>query len=289
MKKILPAIMAMMIIFYSAVSAEAAKKAVAVMPVENVSGKDAAKVAEILTEKLIVALQNSGRYSVLERDQMAAILREQGFQNIAADPNSTVEMGKLFGASYVLIGKVTMASVVENNPLNDVLSDEDILDKTDEEKSLKVLQGLLNQTVTGKVAVDIRFVNSETGELIFAKSFSGTKTDKNEANSLAGACQEVADNFLKEITSNVTGRVVDTSDDEIYIDLGMDSGLKIGDEFLVKRETSPIQVNGKIVGMKTVSIGKIKIVEIYDEYSICEIVSLKDGMDIMKGDIIKRG
>lgn len=289
MKKILPAIMAMMIIFYSAVSAEAAKKAVAVMPIENVSGQDAAKVAEILTEKLIVALQNSGRYSVLERDQMAAILREQGFQNIAADPNSTVEMGKLFGASYVLIGKVTMASVVENNPLNDVLSDEDILDKTDEEKSLKVLQGLLNQTVTGKVAADIRFVNSETGELIFAKSFSGTKTDKNEANALAGACQEVADNFLKEITSNVTGRVVDTSDDEIYIDLGMDSGIKIGDELLVKRETSPIRVNGKIVGMKTVSIGKIKIVEIYDEYSICEIVSLKDGMDIMKGDIIKRG
>ena len=289
MKKILMAIIAIMIIFYSAVSAEAAKKVVAVMPLENISGQDTAKVAEIMTEKFIVALQNSGQYSVLERDQMAAVLREQGFQNLTADPNSTVEMGKLFGANYLLVGKVTTASVIENNPLNNVLSDEDFLDNTDEEKSIKILQGLLNQTVTGKVSVDIRFVNNETGELIFAKSFTGSKTDKNEENTLAGACQEIADNFLKEITSNLTGRVVDTSDDEIYIDLGLDSGLKTGDELLIVRETSPIEINGKIVGMKTVSVGKIKVVEIYEEYSICKVISVKNGMFVTKGDVIKRG
>ena len=93
----------------------AAKKIVAVMPLENVSGYDEEKVAEIMTEQLIVAIHSSGAYTVVERAQLGAIIREQGFQNIAVDPNQAVQLGKLMGANYSLVGKVTMA-VVEQNP-----------------------------------------------------------------------------------------------------------------------------------------------------------------------------
>ena len=92
-----------------------AKKVVAVMPLENVSGYDEELVAEIMTEQLIVAIHASGLYTVVERAQMGTILREQGFQNIAVDPSQAVELGKLTGADYSMIGKVTMA-VAEVNP-----------------------------------------------------------------------------------------------------------------------------------------------------------------------------
>ena len=93
----------------------AAKKVVAIMPLENVSGYETEKVAEIMTEQLIVAVHSSGIYTVVERTQLGAILREQGFQNTAVDPSKAVELAKLSGADYTMLGKVTMA-VVEKDP-----------------------------------------------------------------------------------------------------------------------------------------------------------------------------
>ena len=57
---------------------EAAKKIVAVMPLENVSGYSEEKVAEIMTEQLLVAIHSSGNFTVVERAQMGTVLREQG-------------------------------------------------------------------------------------------------------------------------------------------------------------------------------------------------------------------
>ena len=104
MKKffVFPAIL--MLILCSSVQVEAAKKVVAVMPLENVSGYREYKVAEIMTEYLMAAVQNSGIYTLAERTQAGAVLREQGFQNIASE--NPVEMGKMTGADYSLVGKV---------------------------------------------------------------------------------------------------------------------------------------------------------------------------------------
>ena len=78
-KKILVTLM--MLILSLSVTTEAAKKVVAIMPLENVSGYSAKNVAEIMTEQIIVTVQNSGQYTVSERLQMDKILREQGFQS----------------------------------------------------------------------------------------------------------------------------------------------------------------------------------------------------------------
>lgn len=291
MKKILMTLMVAFTIFYLTISAEAARKVVAVMPLENVYGYNTENVAEIMTEEIMVALQNCGKYSVVERDQMATILREQGFQNIAADPNTAVEIGKLIGADYSLIGKVTLAAL-EKNPTSDVI--ESILGNIsqtvgrdtgiDLSSARRFVNGL-----KGKVTVDVRFVNNETGELVFAKSFSGTKTGSNPETALYGACKAAASNFLKEITANLTGRIAEVDGDEIYIDQGTESGLQIGDTLLIVRETSPIEVNGKIVGMKTISIGNARVTEINADYSICKVVSTEKGKTVQKGDVVKRG
>lgn len=270
-KKLLSTIFAVCMIFCFTVTASAAKKIVAVMPLENVAHFGDANVAEIMTEKLIVALQNSGRYSVIERTQLATIMREQGFQNIASD--SAVELGKFTGANYLLLGKVTMATVSEN-PIKGLFSGS--------------ASGFVNG-VKGKVGVDIRFVNAETGELIFAKNFEGDKSGKTVIDAINGSCVEVADNFLKELTSNVRGRVADVSGGEFYIDLGSDSGFKKGDTIIIERETSPIEINGKIVGMKTIQIGKAKITEVNAEYSVCKVSNVQKGQAIRKGDVVKRG
>ena len=290
-KKFLMSFLAVFVIFSSAISAEAAKKVVAVMPFENVYGYNTENVAEIMTEEIMIALQNSGRYAVVERDQMAKILQEQGFQNIAADQNTAVELGKLTGANYSLIGKVTLAAL-EKNPTKRII--EGIFDNISRSSGynsgidLRSTAGGFVNGLKGRVTIDIRFVDNETGELVFAKSFSGTKSGSTPEAALYSSCKAAAAEFLKELTSNFMARVADISGENIYIDQGTESGLIKDIELAVVRETSPIEVNGKVVGMKTIPVGKVKVIEVNSEYSICKIISTEKGKTIQKGDVVKR-
>ena len=291
-KKFLSMFAAFILVFCLSISTEAAKKVVAVMPLENISSSSAKDVAEIMTEQLIVAIQNGGQYTVVERLQMGAILREQGFQNIAVDPAQAVQIGKLTGANYSLIGKVTMASTTDNSAGNlfaALASAGKSPDEIDGAAALGVLAGLLNNSnaITGHVDLDVRFVDNETGEIVFAKSFSGKSNGANESAALSGACKEAAENFLRELrTANpFSARVAEISGSDIYLDQGFTSGLRQGEKLIIAREGEPIIVNGKIVGVKTVSVCTATVIEVNAEYSICRA----DGVaSVQKGDIAKR-
>ena len=292
-KKFLTVFTALILIFSLSISAEAAKKVVAVMPLENISGYSAKNVAEIMTEQLTVAIQNGGQYTVVERLQMGAILREQGFQNIAVDPAQAVEIGKLIGANYSVVGKVTMASTTDNSAGNlfaALASAGKSPDEIDGAAALGVLAGLLNNSnaITGNVDLDVRFVDNETGEIVFAKSFGGKSNAANEEAALNGACKEAAENFLRELqTANpFSARVAEIYGEDIYIDQGFASGLRQGETLTVAREGEPIIVNGKIVGVRTTSICTVKVIEVNADYSICKAGN--SGL-VQKGDIVKRG
>ena len=62
-------------VLFANLSAEAAKKVVAIMPMENVSGYTQANVAQIMTEQLISVIHNSGQYNVIETTQRGAVMR----------------------------------------------------------------------------------------------------------------------------------------------------------------------------------------------------------------------
>ena len=267
-------VLALTLMTVSSVSVEAAKKVVAVMPLENLSGYEEQKVAEIMTEQLSTTIHNSGNYTVVERTQLSTVLKEQGFQNIAANPQTAVETGKLTGAQYTILGKVTMADVTANE--------------------LKVIanrfgigKGKLANPYECKVALDFRFVDNQTGEVIFAKTVEGTKAGDSKEIVLYGACKEAAQNALLEIQNHnpFVARIVEIAGEDIYIDQGVESGLHKGETLVIAREGGPIVINGKIVGMKQTKVGLAQVVEVNAEYSICRI-TLDNG--VKKNDIVKR-
>lgn len=271
-------------ILCSSISAEAAKKVVAVMPLENVSGFAEYRVAEVMTENLMVQIANSGNYTVSERAQAGTILREQGFQNLtSANP---VEIGEMNGADYSVIGKVTMAVITQNTSGN-ILSN--IMRQIDGGQGTLIGHGagLIHQ-IKAKVAMDVRFVDNKTGEVIFAKTFEGSKSGQNPEMTLNEACKVAAQNFLKEVQSvnPFAARIVEISGNEIYIDEGSESGLHKGETLIVARESTPIIVKGKIVAMKTNAICKAKVIEVNAEYAVCKV---DNPSSIKKGDIVKRG
>lgn len=282
-KKIIAAMFATLIVC-SMNLCEASKKIVAVMPLENVSGYNEEKVAEIMTEQLIVAIHSSGIYSVVERTQLGAILQEQGFQNIAVDPSQAVELGKLIGANYTMVGKVTMA-VVEQNPTSSAVG---------QLTSLLGLEGIgemAGQYVNkfkGKILFEFRFVDTATGEIIMANTVTGNKSGSSVTDAFNNACKNAAENFLKELDSlnPFRARIAEINGADIYIDKGLEAGLRQGETLIVVREGEPIIVNGKIVAMRQSEVGKIKVVEVNSDYAVCKTEGILS--DIQKGDVVKR-
>lgn len=284
MKKIFTVAAVAILILFNAFSVEAAKKVVAVMPLENVSGFAEYRVAEIMTENLMVQIANSGNYTVSERVQAGRIIREQGWQNITS--SNPVETGEMTGADYSVVGKVTMAVITQNTGGN-VLSN--IMKQIDGGQGTLLGHGaaFVNQ-LKAKVAMDVRFVDNKTGEVVFAKTFEGSKSGQNPQAALNEACKIASQNFLKEVQSvnPFAARIVEISGNEIYIDEGSESGLHKGETLIVARESTPIIVKGKIVAMKTNAICKVKVIEVNAEYSICKA---DNASSIKKGDIVKRG
>ena len=263
---------------------EASKKIVAVMPLENVSGYDEEKVAEIMTEQLIVAIHSSGLYTVVERAQMGTVLKEQGFQNIAVDPSKAVELGKLSGADYSMLGKVTLA-VVEPNPTASVVA------HIGAALGLGDIGAMAENYIhqyKGKIALEFRIVDNTTGEVIVANIVEGNKSGSNVSNALHNACKVAAENFLKELDSinPFRARIAEINGADIYIDQGSNVGLRVGEMLIVARESEPIVVNGKVVAMKQTELGKIKVVNVGQDYAICRTEN--SSVTVHRGDVVKR-
>ena len=260
-----------------------AKKIVAVIPLENISGYDEQKVAEIMTEQLIVAMHSNGAYTVVERARLEAIVQEQELQYTLGDPNQAVELGKLLGADYSMVGKVTMA-VVEVNPTANTIS------ALDEMLGLGKIGGIVEDFVhkfKGRIQLDIRFVDNTTGEVILARTVAGNKSGASVESALNNACKQAAENFIKNLNTlnPFRARVADISGNEIYIDKGSNDGLRCGEILTIYRESAPIVVNGKTVGFKRGKVGKARVVEVNDDYSVCKTVG---SAVAHKDDIVSR-
>ncbi len=255
-------------------NAFAANKVVAVMGVDNVSGSYYGRsAASTLQSQLETALVQNGRYDVVERSQLNYVLNELGLQRsglLAA--GTAVQLGQLTGADYTVVGRVLSA---EAQPF-DVL---------------------LYAGMKGIVKVNVKFIDNRTGTIKFAQVVKGTDTvtefetqSPNEAllisNAVNNACEKIVD--LIRSADPVTGLVADTTRDEVYIDLGLDDGVEVGDKYLVYREGKVIRHprTGEILTVEQEDVGLLRVRDVGSNYAVCEI--LKHWDDIEKGDMVRR-
>ncbi len=259
-------------------TAEAAKKRVAIMPLEKTfvlsdSAESEETVASVMSDQLVVAVQESGNYTVVERTQFDKAMQEQGFQNLYADPEYAAEMGKIFGGQYILVGKITMVKTRA----------------ADKSSFMKRISAKFDAPYRTNIAVELRMVDCQTSEVVLAKTVEADRGGKDANDSLYNACKDVAGHFMRDIQAQFpfTGRIIEVKGSEIYVDQGQSSGLHKGDILLIAREDTPLEANGKIVGMTQISLGKAKVTEVLADYAICRIT--EGGSAIQKGDIVKRG
>lgn len=257
-------------VFLIAATCLAAKPTLAVITINNPSYPE---VSQQMNDKLMIEFQNSGRFTLVEREQMAQILREQGFQSLTVDPKNAVEVGNLVGARYTLFNRVSSLAIYQNeaNALGRLL-----------------LRGDIASAYKGKVTLECRIIDNSNGVMLFSAVVNGTKSGASAADAINGACIEAAENAVRELekTNPFAARVADIVEDEIYIDAGLDSGLKVGEKLIIIREGRPIEVDGKVVGMTQTTVGRAKVTAVNAEYSVCKVLS--DAKNVRKGDVVKR-
>ena len=118
--------------------------------------------AEAMQDVFVTELVKSGKFRVVEREQLAALMEEK---NLAlsgdVDPSTAVKMGKILGVNYILTGAVTEYGVT---------------DKGGHGSGIGRLPGFSAGKRNFVAAVNARMIDTSTGEIVWADEASAEES-----------------------------------------------------------------------------------------------------------------
>lgn len=140
-------------------------------------------VAQDMAHALANELQGTGELKIVERQSIGQVLSEQELASlgIVKKAPTTAKKGQMTGAQYIILGTVT--------------SFETNTDVKSEGSGMRFMGfGGSSQTTTTNdyVAIDVRVVNSTTGEIVGARTVEGRSTNSIEQKQRSGSLIPVA-------------------------------------------------------------------------------------------------
>lgn len=260
---------------------------VAVVDFDNKTPHGGWRVGQGAADMLATQLVKKTKLEIFERDKLAAIIKEQNLgESGRIDGSTAAQLGKIIGVQYIVTGSVT-------------------------EYGDSSVGGSGKGLGLGKkgyhAAVDIRIVNAETGQIVFADSGEGDESslsvsfkgigggekfnDKKATEAMRQAINSVADKIAKakltgnkgDKPANVDILIADVDGKSVMLNKGSNAGLSKGDTLLVKRQGKVIKdpATGKVLKVKYDEIGKIKLTAVETAYAEGSIVS---GSGFVVGD-----
>jgi curli biogenesis system outer membrane secretion channel CsgG len=300
MKRILSALV--LLVLPAAALAQGAKPRVAVIEFKNKASNytwnwyDAGRGAQ---DMLVTELVKTGKYRVIEREQLAAIMQEKHLSLSGdIDPKTAVKIGKMLGVEYLVAGSVTQ------------------LGTTNRGASVPGGFGLPSVSVRSQkaeAALDARAFSTSTGEIVWADTASGETSDASVYVMGAGGgaqdhgkvdkilrpvVQKLADSLSKAHlatgglggmadSSGVAGKIANVDGGTLYLNVGSEAGVKEGDEFSVYRVGKQIKDpdTGEVLGADEVKVGKVKITAV--KGARLSTASAVSGSGFKPGDTLK--
>ncbi|MBI4386507.1 MAG: hypothetical protein HY551_03930 [Elusimicrobia bacterium] len=217
-----------------------------------------ARLGSAASDILITELTKTGKFVVVEREKINKILEEQKLQASGAiDPRSVIQVGKILGLNAIVTGAVSQFGV-----------------KTEG------FEGLVAQSKRqiAEATVDIRVVDAETGQVLYAESGKGAgKSVKRSFLGLGGrggydetlegeALRAAIAQFTENIVSRVNARpwscrIAGVSGELVYLNAGEGLGLERGAELecfhLGKEILDP--TTGLILGYEEAPLGRLRV------------------------------
>jgi curli biogenesis system outer membrane secretion channel CsgG len=271
----------------------ALKKRIAVINFEDRSGYGH-NIGRGVADMLVTSLVESDKFIVIERAELDEILKEQGLgQTGLVTPQSAAKVGQLLGLQRIITGSITEFG----------------------SKQDKVGGGIGGfnigvSTTTARVAVDMRIVNVNTGEIVMAKSAEGEDSSTGLDNvgvedidfhnsstwdntQLGIASREAINECVEFITDDMSGlpwegKIIKAGEGTIYMKPGSKGGVQPGMVFSVYRPGEELidPDTGISLGSEESKIGQIQYTaDIGDGKAGKAIV--KSGVGFAAGDLVR--
>ncbi len=251
-----------------------------------------------IADMLVTSLVESKKFIVIERSELDKIMQEQGLgMSGAVTPQSAAKVGKLLGVELMITG-----SVSEFGTKKDKIGG-----------GLSALSGfnLGVSSETARSVVDIRLVNTSTGEIISASSAEGEESSKsldnvgvtgiNFRNSstwdktiLGKAARESVEKCVEIIVDGMKnlpwqGKVIKAnSDGTVFMKPGSVAGVKPGMKFVVYRPGEELidPDTGISLGSEEMKIGKVEVISDVAGGKACKAI-IKGGANFATGDLVR--
>ncbi len=248
------------------------------------------KLGEAAADVFVTDLMETGKFSLIEREKVGAILAEQDFGTSGrVTAQTAAKIGKMLGVDLILTGSVSQFSVSSTGG---------------------GISRLQVSVTTGKVVLQARLVNTTTGEIIIATEADNKKKLVNarykginfKQKFDYGLANEVMHPAVKKMVAKIvdktkgmagtsgpsshSGRVIKIEGAKIWINLGAGSGIKVGDEYGVFRKGEELidPDTGLSLGAEEEKVGTIVVTEVKGKYSLGTI---KEGSVLAK-DFLKK-
>jgi hypothetical protein len=236
----------------------------------------------------------SGKFMVIERQEIEKALAEQQLgQTFMITPETAPKVGQMLGAELFIVGSVS-----------------EFGRKKSEIGGATSLFGAAIARTQARAVIDIRLVNTSTGEIIAAESKEGTESttgisvdlaeiDFSNMNSwddtdIGKAAREAINGCVELITENMAkvpfaGKVLKlNADGSMLIKPGSEGNVKPGMEFVVMRKGEDIKDpdTGLSLGAEESKVGTIKVTEDALKGKAAK-VKVVDGTGFLVGDLVR--
>ena len=235
----------------------------------------------------------ASKFSVIERDKLNLVLKEQGLaQTGAVDPATAAKVGKLLGVKYIVMGGIDKF-------------------KIDNTGGGIARLGISAHVVQADATISLRFIDATTAERVLSVSadgqvkkgggaFSGTSLSQNSERGIADETVQATakavvaklasgDNIARIIAAagpvgGLAGKIIKVDGDRAWINLGASSGIKVGDKFnvIAVGEALVDPDTGKTLGADERQTGNGAVVDVQPEFAIMSFSGKASAKDTVR-------
>jgi curli biogenesis system outer membrane secretion channel CsgG len=235
----------------------------------------------------------SNKFSVVERDKLNMVLKEQGLaQTGAVDPASAAKVGKILGVKYIILGGIDKFNV-------------------DNTRAGVGRFGVGGNLLQSNATITLRVIDSTTAERVISiagdgqvkkgggfikdASFSrdaewGVASETIDEAAKAVVAKLVSGDYLARISDAampgglVEGKIIKVEENKAFINLGSSSGIKMGDKFNVINVGEALidPDTGAKLGASEKQIGSGSVVEVQDKFAVIQFTGKAAAKDTVR-------
>jgi curli biogenesis system outer membrane secretion channel CsgG len=265
-------------------------KDIAVLPFKNISGNQGCNIEDAVTEMLITELAKNKNFHIVERQQLANVLKETKLQMSGlTDPGNAVKFGKLTGAKYLISGNITLCSSEESKSSFIVDFGKQ---KANVELVVRIIDmetGIATGGAEGKGSSDRSSTSFDPGSvgLNILNPIGGGTTKAEKAGILIEAASQAVIQLNDKIKTlfPLDGYIIKKDGETVIIDIGKNM-VGEGSRFEVYQMGEELvhPVTKKKIGQEKIKTGEITIDKIHEDFSYGKITS--GAKEIKVGNIV---